>query len=304
MTKRLIPILFAVFSVLAEAQGSSTLRPDPPMKCSSCDEWNVPQPPFKVYGNTYFVGVAGLSAVLIVGEGTSILLDGGLPQSAPVIDSNIRALQFRTEDIEVIGNSHAHYDHAAGIAALQRLSGATVVASARGAEALRLGHPTPDDPQYGSGMKLRFPRVANVTVVQDGEVVRAGSLAVTAHHTPGHTPGATSWTWRSCEGSRCLNMVYADSLSSVADDGFRFTATKPSIVDTFRQSIAKVEKLPCDILLAPHPSSFGMAEKLAKWKSAPEVNPFIDAPSCRNYAAAARKRLDARIVEELKGGLR
>ena len=97
---------------------------------TSCDEWNKPREPFKLFGNSYYVGTDGLSAILIVGDAGQVLLDGGLEQSAALIDANIRKLGFKTEDVKLIVNSHGHFDHAGGIAALQRASGATVAASA------------------------------------------------------------------------------------------------------------------------------------------------------------------------------
>jgi metallo-beta-lactamase class B len=254
-----------------------------------------------VFGNTYYVGTAGLSALLVTSERGSILLDGGLPQSAPLIDASIRKLGFRTEDVQLIVNSHTHYDHAGGIAALQRLSGAAVASSGPGAEALKQGEPTRDDPQFAFGREAnRFPAVKAVRVVKDGETLRVGDLAITAHLTPGHTPGSTTWSWRSCEGSRCLEIVYADSLNAVAAPGFRFTgdATHPSREAAFRRSIATVAALPCDIVIAVHPSFAGMEEKLARRAQKPAVDPFIDPEGCRTYAAGATQRLDARVAEE------
>ncbi len=298
--------LLIVSSVCLTAQTPRGLVPDPPIPCSDCAEWNTPHEPFRVFGNTYYVGTVGLASVLIVSDAGSIVLDGALAQSAALIEQNIRTLGFRMENVKLILNSHAHFDHAAGIAALQRASGARVAASASGARALGQGYPTPDDPQFESGQKyMRFAPVKNVQAVKDGETLRVGDLAVTAHLTPGHTPGSTAWTWRSCEGSRCLNMVYADSLTAVADDGFRFTGDgkRPSIVERFREAIATVEQLPCDVVLSTHPSAVDLDAKFARYKAQPGVNPFIDANGCRAYAAAARKRLDARVAEEQKGGL-
>jgi metallo-beta-lactamase class B len=273
--------------LLALAQTPATLRPDPPHTCGDCDAWNKPHEPFRVFGNTYYVGVEGISAVLITNGGGSILLDGGLPQSAPIIDANIRRLGFRTEDIRLIVNSHAHYDHAGGIAALQRASGATVAASAAGKRALEQGEPTKDDPQYAFGREANaFPPLTKVRAVADGETLRVGDLAITAHLTPGHTPGATSWTWRSCDGPRCANVVYADSLNAVSSDGFRFTGGNgsPSLIETFRRSIAKVAALPCDVMISVHPS-FGS---------------FTNPNACKAYAKGAAARLDVRIADEAK----
>jgi metallo-beta-lactamase class B len=273
---------------------AASLEPDPPKLCSSCEAWNVPQEPFRVFGNTYYVGTAGLSSILIASKQGLILLDGALPQSAPLIAENIRKLGFHVEDVRLIVNSHTHYDHAGGIAALQRVSGAALAASPASATALKQGGPTKDDPQFAFGPEHNaFPSISDVRVVSDGEALRAADLAVTARFTPGHTPGGTSWTWRSCEGKRCLDIVYADSLNAVSAPGFSFTGT-----ETLSLSIARVEALPCDVLLSPHPEFFEMEAKLQKRQQLPKVNPFVDSQGCKAYAAAAKLRLERRIEDE------
>src|SRR4051794_21407403 len=177
---------------------------DPPKKCDSCAAWNQPRQPFRVFGNTYYVGVAELASVLVTSPAGHVLLDGDLPQSAEQIDASIRALGFRTEDVKLILASHAHFDHVGGIAALQRVSHAKVAASASAAAALRQGLPTADDPQIALGEAfMSFPRVAEVEAVEDGQTLRVGDLAISAHLTPGHTPGGVTWTWRACEGQKC-----------------------------------------------------------------------------------------------------
>lgn len=309
MQQGVIALAIAAAGVL----GQAALQPDAPIKCSSCDEWNVPVEGFKVFGNTYYVGTAGLSALLLTSDQGHILLDGGLTQSAPLIAANIRKLGFKIEDVKLILNSHAHYDHAAGIAALQRASRATVVSSSSGAQAFAVGNAVPDDPQAGFGTADNaFPPVKNVRVVKDQEVVRVGPLAVQMHNTAGHTPGSTTWTWQSCEPpspkpqasspAKCLNMVYADSLSSVAAPGFRYTgdAKTPSRVERFRRSITTVGELPCDVMITTHPMFADLAGKLKRRAAKPAVDPFIDPQACRAYAANAMKALDARVAEEGK----
>jgi metallo-beta-lactamase class B len=289
-----------VLLVLSVIQ-TPTFQSDPPHKCGDCDEWNKPREPFRIFGTSYFVGTDGLSAILIVGDAGHILLDGGLEQSAAVIDANIRKLGFKTEDVKLIVNSHGHYDHAGGIHALQRASGATVAASPSGASALQRGENTPDDPQFGFGKADNgFPPVKNVKVIKDGEVLRVGNVAITAVFTPGHTPGSTTWTWQSCEGARCLNMVYADSISAISAPGFKFTA-KPEVVNLFRRSITRLGELPCDIVVSTHPQATRLDAKLklrAERKGA-GPDPFVD-QGCKALAAAALKGLEARIAEEKK----
>jgi metallo-beta-lactamase class B len=307
---RFVALLALCLSVVSlSAQSPRPFQADPPKACDSCAEWNRPMAPFKVFGNTYYVGTEGLSAMLVTSDVGHILLDGALPQSAPLIDASIRALGFRTEDVKFILNSHAHYDHAAGIAALQRASGATVVASAWSAEAIRRGVPLDDDPQIGFGREANsFPAVKTVREIKDGEVLRLGPLALTPHLIPGHTPGSTAWTWDACEPAasgtpKCLHMVYADSLTAVSAPGFRYTgdATHPSLVESFRASIAKLEALPCDIVVSTHPSFTAVAEKVKKrGATAPGApgDPFVDPQGCRTLAADSTKRLDARVAEE------
>ncbi len=309
--------MVALAIALLVSLGQTALRPDPPNVCSSCDEWNKPREPFRVFGNTYYVGTDGLSALLITSDQGHILLDGALAQSAPLIAANIRKLGFKLEDVKFITNSHAHYDHAAGIAALQRASGAVVVASASGAQALASGNATPDDPQAGFGRAANaFPAVKNVRVVKNGEVVRVGPIAIEMHDTAGHTPGSTTWTWQACEAPttaasrkpqaasppECLNIVYADSLTPVAAPGFRYTgdARTPSRVDKFRKSIATVAALPCDIVITTHPSATDLDGKLERRAANPATDALIDPQGCRALAATAAKQLDARVAEEQK----
>jgi metallo-beta-lactamase class B len=275
------------------------LVPDPPHTCGDCAAWNKPREPFRVFGNTYFVGTDGLSALLVTGDAGHVLLDGGLSQSAPLIDANIRTLGFKTEDVKLIVVSHGHFDHAGGVHALQRFSGATVAASPSTAAALRRGENTVDDPQFALGPQFnRFPPVKTVREAADGEVLRVGSLAVTIHHTPGHSPGSSAYTWQSCVSGKCLNMVYADSLTSVSAPGFKYGPR----LESFQRSIAKVAALPCDIVLSPHPSFTQLDAKLRRRAemTGSVTDPFIDANGCRAYAADGMKRLEARRAEEAK----
>jgi metallo-beta-lactamase class B len=256
--------------------------------------WNAPQAPFRIYGNTWYVGPHGLSSILVdTGQGLA-LFDGDLPETAPQIEAHIRALGFRVRDVKWILNSHAHIDHAGGIAALQRASGAQVLASAAGAQAMELGGADPKDPLYGSVPD--YTPIKQVTVVRDDETLQLGSVVITAHYTPGHTPGSTAWTWMSCESTRCLHMVYADSLSAVSAPAFRFSA-HPRYLAAFRRSIATVAALPCDILLTPHPGASGFWKRVRHGSDGRGAL-RIDNDACRKYAAAATEGLNARLAQE------
>jgi metallo-beta-lactamase class B len=287
-----LALLFTAFQLPA-------FKADPPNPCGDCATWNKPREPFQVYGNTYYVGTDGLSALLVTGDAGHVLLDAGLPQSAPLIDANIRKLGFKTEDVKLIVISHGHFDHAGGANALQRHSGATIAASASTAQAMQRGENTPDDPQFGFGKEFNgFPVVKAVKVAADQEVLTVGKTAITVHLIPGHAPGSTAYTWRSCEGDKCLNMVYADSLTSPSAPGFKYGDR----LDLFQRSIEKVAALPCDIVLSPHPQFTQVDQKLKRRAElkGQGPNPFIDSGGCRAYAAAGMKALEARRAQEAK----
>jgi metallo-beta-lactamase class B len=263
--------------------------------CANCVAWNKPHPAFKIYGNTYYVGTQGLSSVLITSPAGHVLIDGALPESASRIVANIRSLGFRIEDVKLIVNSHAHFDHAGGIADLQRLSGAHVAVSQWTADVMNKGAVPRDDPQFGTLEPIA--RVARVETFKDGEALSAGAVTVTAHLTPGHTPGGTSWTWQSCENGRCLNLVYADSLTPVSADGFLFSRRKdyPHAAD-FEQSFSFLDSTPCDILVTPHPDASNLWQHVKQRDSSPDA--LIDPTACRVLAETSREQLRKRLATE------
>ncbi|QGX39692.1 SMB-1 family subclass B3 metallo-beta-lactamase [Permianibacter aggregans] len=256
--------------------------------------WSDPQEPFTIYGNTHYVGTAGIAAVLITSPEGHVLIDGATEQGAKVIASNIRALGYNIEDVKYILSSHSHVDHAGGIAALQKWSGATVLGGAGNVDALRTGISPKHDPQFG-GLP-NFPGAENVHAIADGETVTLGSMVVTAHTTPGHTPGGISWTWQSCEDNDCKSVVFADSISAVSAKRYRFSE-HPDVVASLQQSFAKVENLPCDILIAAHPQLndlWGRQQRAnTEGKSA-----YVDTGACRLLVEKARRGLAERLSAE------
>jgi len=266
---------------------------------AAAPDWNGPQEPFALFGNTYYVGTAGISAVLITSTSGHILVDGATPQAPAQIVQHIRRLGFRIQDVRYILASHEHLDHAGGIAELQKLSGATVLASPAAVQVLRTGLPDRGDPQFSALEPM--PPVANVRAVRDGEVVKLGPLAVTAHYTPGHTRGGTSWTWRATEGGRSVDVVYADSLNAVAADGARFDGNPgyPTARADIERSMAMLAGLKCDVLVSAHPEFSGLWERKAQQARLGNAA-FIDGNACRAYVAAARERLRKRLEADAK----
>lgn len=264
---------------------------------AAANDWNTPQEPFALYGNTYYVGTHGLSAVLITSPQGHILIDGGSEKSAPQIVRNMRRLGFKVEDIRFILNSHAHFDHAGGIAELQRLSGAEVLVGSAAVPVLASGQADKGDPQY-TDLQPMAP-TARVRAVADGDVVKLGPLAVTMHATPGHTQGGASWTWNAVEGGRTAHMVYADSLNAIAAGPFRYRGHRayPTARADLERSIATVAGLPCDVLVSAHPEGSDLWQRYAR-RAARGSAAFIDTTACRTYADKARARLAAQLAKE------
>lgn len=258
--------------------------------CEDWDDWDKPAPPFELLGDTWYVGTCGISALLVIGEDEHVLIDSGVEAAAPLILANIRALGLDPQDVGTILMSHEHFDHVGAHAALVEATGAQVVASAKAAPVLESGTVSEDDPQAASHPAMTPVKVDRI--VADGEVLRIDDKEFTAHTTPGHTPGALSWTWPACslpwQPPVCRRIAYVDSLSPVSADGYRFI-DHPAMVAAFRTSIVKVAQLPCDMLATPHPSASGML--------ATGETKRLD---CPEYARAIARRLDARLAEEAR----
>ena len=263
--------------------------------CKADAGWSEPAKPQHVYGNTWYVGTCGITALLVTSEAGHVLIDGATKEAAPQIEANIRALGFRIKDVRFMLATHAHVDHAGGFARLQHASGAVMVARGADADAIERGRGDRSDPQF-TLFPEGLPPVRNVRRIADGEPVTVGSTKIVAHATPGHTPGSTTWTWDSCEAGRCRHLAYVDSLSAISDDVYRYTDERqhPGVVDAFRRSIATVAALPCDILLTPHPGVSNMFARMTTESGAP----LVDANACRGLAEQAGEKLDERIAKE------
>lgn len=284
-------IAATLLSLTAAVAPQTQLHADEtPNNCSNCASWNAEHAPFKIYGNSYYVGVDGLSSVLITSSKGHILIDGGLPQSAELIAKNIEQLGYSIKDVKWLLNSHAHYDHVGGLAALQRMSTAIVAASPDSAQAMQLGNVLANDPQAGFGETMKFPIINNIKIIADGDSIVLGNNVVTALFTPGHSPGGTSWSWPSCEAGKCINIVFADSLNSVSDAVYQYSA-HPDYLSSFQKSIETVRNLKCDIIIGAHPGFSDLFEKAEK-------GTLIDAEGCKKYADDAEARLNKRLTEE------
>lgn len=268
--------------------------------CKDWDDWDKPTGPFRIHGNTYYVGTCGIAAILVTGDGGLALIDTGTEAGADVVLANVRALGFELEDIDVLLTSHEHFDHVGGMAKIEAVTGGEVIASelaahilAYGEDAVRsypgYGTDIPVDPQAGMHDPMRrVTKAMSSTNRRAVELLRRFGL--TAHETPGHTPGALTWQWESCEDGRCKTVVYADSLSPISRDDYRFSE-HPEYVAEFRAAIARLRALECDILLTPHPSASNMIERAAG-------GTFEGGMTCAEYADSRTKALDDRLARE------
>jgi len=252
---------FVLLGSLAFAQSNSGQRA----------AWNRPVKPFKIIGNIYYVGTH-VSSFYIQTPAGAILLDGGLPETAPLIEKNIAELGFSIKDVKILLNSHAHYDHCGGLADLKKASGALLIASARDAPVLNTGQG-----QFGA-----FPALHVDHPIGDGQTVKLGGVTLTAHITSGHTKGCTTWTMPVTDSTKTYQVVFYCSTSVV--DKLVNNAAYPGIVSDYENSFAALKKMPCDVFLAPHAEFFHLDEKRAQLEAgkldafvAPgEMQKFVD----------------------------
>ena len=257
--------------------------------CKENDDWDKPAPPVRIHANTYLVGTCGISAILITGTDGHILIDAGTENGADLIARNIERLGFRVRDVRFLLHSHEHLDHVGGMARLQQLTGAQLIASGPASAVLNSGTASADDPQ--AGMHPPFPAAHVDRIIEDGGTVRLGNLMLTAIATAGHTPGALSWHWGSCDGGVCLRMVYADSLTPISGASYKFI-DHPNYVAAYREGLKKLSAVQCDIVMTPHPSASNMIKRMSGGA------PLANSGGCRDYATTQGKALDERLAKE------
>ena len=278
-----------LFSIIAGSALALTVAV-PTAQAQQDPRWMEPIPSFRIADRLYYVGSRDLAAYLIDSGDGLILLDTGLPQFAPHVLANIRALGFDPRSIRILLTSQAHFDHAGGLAAVKAASGARMLASDADAALLERGGK--NDIHFGD--EFPYPPVKVDDRLRDGQVVKLGRVAMTAHLTPGHTPGCTTWTMPvTIQGRRQI----AQFVCGTSAPGYKLVgnARDPDVVADFRGSFTKLRRLPCDIFLGAHGSYFGLDEKRAKLAAVPAVNPFLDRGGCRRHVDAAEKAFEDQL---------
>ena len=261
--------LFALRVSTAQAQATEEWR-----------SWNQPVEPFRIAENLYYVGASDIASYLITTSEGHILIDGGFVETAPQIEANISKLGFKVEEVKILLNSHAHFDHAGGLAALKARSGAKLFASAPDATLLESG----GKGDFRFGDEGQFPPVVVDRRLADGEAVTLGGATLTARLTPGHTRGATTWTFKA--GSFDVVVV---SSASILDYRFVGKESYPGIAADFERTFAVLEALPVQIFLAPHGGFFDLAGKRERAASGMGLrNPWVDPAGYKAWVARAK----------------
>jgi metallo-beta-lactamase class B len=253
--------------------------------------WSQPVTPFRIVGNIYYVGVAGLGAYLFTSPAGLILLDGTLPENAPQIERNIARLGFRPGDVKILLNSHAHYDHAGGLAQLKRDTGARLLASAGDRPALERGVHVAES-AYGA---FTFPPVKVDGVLVDGRPVRLGRIALTPVITPGHTPGCTSWATTATERGKLLRVFFPCS-ATIAGNKLIGNRTYPGIVGDYRRSFRRLRQVRADVILPPHPEWTDVLGR-ARRAAAGDRNAFIMPGALEKLVTGWEKDFDAELAK-------
>ncbi len=251
-------------------------------------QMNQPVPPFHIIGSIYYVGASDITSFLIVTPAGDILLDGGFVETAPQIEANIKTLGFKLTDVKFLLNSHAHLDHAGGINELRKLSGAKFVAMDGDVGALTAG--------------MAFPATAPDRVIHDGDTVTLGGVTMTAHLTPGHTQGCTTWTMMTVDGGKTYNVVFVGSATVLPQykliDRPGAPATYPGIEADYEKTFRVLKSLPCDVFLGAHGSFWSMGDKRQVMATNPAQNRFIDPWGYRAYIIKAEGVFQTELQKE------
>lgn len=255
-------------------------------------DWYEPFPAHQVIGNVYYVGSKDLATYLITTPEGHILINSGFDRTVPLIQRSVESLGFKMTDVKVLLASHAHSDHVAGLARLQKLTGAKVSVM-RG-----------DDPVIASGGKGQYLYTASHwepcqvdRVLKDRDEIKLGGVTLTARWTPGHTRGCTTWTWKVEDGGKKYDVVVIGSPN--VNPGYQLVNNKayPEIAGDFARTFEILKSLPCDVFLGAHGSYYGMVERHARLKKG-KTNPFVNPRGYREYVALKERTFRKTLAEQ------
>jgi len=258
-------------------------------------EWTHPFPPFRIAGNLYYVGSEDLAAYLIVTPQGNILINSNLASSPPQIRHSIEQLGFKFNDTKILLISHGHYDHAAGSAAVKRLTGAKFEVMDGDVSVVQSGGR--NDFQFANDKTLWFPRVHVDRVLHDGDTVSLGGTTLTAHKTAGHTKGTTTWTMDQAESGKTLHVVIVGSPNVLDSYNLVNNSAYPQIADDFRRQFIVLKALPCDIFLGAHGAYFDLKSFSERLRNH-DPNPFPSQLQYQAYVADRESAFEAALKRQ------
>ena len=254
--------------------------------------WSLPFEPRRIVGNIYYVGTNLISSFLIVTPEGHILLDTGHIQMLSQVEANIEKLGFKSKDVKILLNSHAHFDHCGGFAEFKRQTGAAIVASKLDGELMVQG----GKGDFYWGDDLAYEPVTPDRYVADGERVELGGVSLVGHLTPGHTKGCTSWSTRVNEAGKELDVLF---LCGLTVSPYKLTNNEryPNIVDDVRNTFTRLRGMHADVMLAPHGFYFDLEGKAAR-QTKGGANPFIDASELGRHLAEMEKDFEQALQSQ------
>lgn len=254
--------------------------------------WSKPAEPLHIIGNIYYVGATGISSYIITTSQGLILLDSGTLPMLPVIKKNIEKLGFSITDVKYIISSHAHWDHVEGHAQMKRVTGAQIVALDEDATAIASG--IDSSALNGEGWEpVKVDRI-----IEDGDTLSLGNVILTAHLTPGHTKGCTSWTTTVTEGHKSYKVIFVGGTSINSGVKLLNNERHPQIAEDYAKTIKLLKSLNPDVFLAQHPSMYTMQEKRALISMGVSKNPFLNTGEYKKFLQATEAKYLAQLNKE------
>lgn len=254
--------------------------------------WRQPFEPLRIVGNIYYVGTRGLSAFLVVTPGGGILIDSGEAASVPFIRASVEKLGFRMSSIRILLAGHAHFDHVGGHAEIVKLTGAQVMAMSADREALESG--VDRSALGGDG----WTPVKVDRVLKDRDTVTLGGTTLTAHLTPGHTQGCTTWTTDASQDGRRYQVAMVCSVT--INDGVHLVGNTrvPAIAQHYADAFRVLHGLTPDVYVAEHGSVFALEDKAGRATSGAPANPFVDPDGYRRFVDRSEQAYLTQLQQE------
>ena len=259
-------------------------------------EWNQPVRAFRIIDNIYYVGASEVSSFLITTPKGHILLDSGFAETVPLIADGIKRLGFKIEDVKILINSHAHYDHAGGLAQLKRLTGAQLMLSE--ADAVLAANGGKGDFQWGDTLTYEPARADRV--LKDNDRVELGGVEMIARLTPGHTRGCTTWLMKVTDGGRAFDVVFVGS-TTAPDYKLVNNPKYPNIASDYEYTFRLLRSLPCNVFLGPHGSFFNLKAKAHRLDRGDKQNPFIEGKSFRDFLNRTEREFVDLLAKQKEG---